>query len=136
VKLKHLDRWNELRRGKTLLYNRLLSQVDGIEPPYIEKHAKSSCNYYTIRLKDSRLNRNELRKHLESKGIQTMVYYPLSLHLQEVYRYLGHKPGDFPHSEQAQEQVLSLPMNPELSEEQIQEVVGEIKRFLIVGASS
>ena len=130
VKLKHLDHWNELRRGKTLLYNRLLSQVDGIETPYIEKHVKSSCNYYTIRLKDSRLNRDELRKHLESKGIQTMVYYPLSLHLQEVYKYLGHKLGDFPKSEQAQEQVLSLPMYPELSEAYIEEVVEGIRGFL------
>ena len=129
VKLKYLDRWNELRRAKTALYNRLLSQVEGIEPLHFAKGGKSSCNYYTIRLKDSRVNRNELRKHLESKGIQTMVYYPLSLHLQEVYRYLGYKPGDFPQSERAQEQVLSLPMYPELSEEQIEEVVKEIKRF-------
>jgi len=127
VKLKHLDRWNELRRGKTMFYNRLLSQVGGIEPPHIEKHSKSSCNYYTISLKDSRLNRDQLRKHLESGGIQTMVYYPLSLHLQEVYKYLGHKPGDFPQSEQAQDQVLSLPLYPELSDEQIEEVVKEIK---------
>lgn len=131
VKLKQLDRWNELRRSKASLYTRLLSQIDGIEPPYVEEHNKSSCNYYTIRLKDSRLDRNELRKHLESKGIQTMVYYPLSLHLQEVYKGLGYKLGDFPQSEQAQEQVLSLPMYPELSEMQIEEVVDEIKEFLI-----
>jgi len=129
VKLKYLDRWNELRRAKAALYNRLLSQVDGIEVLPFAKGGKSSCNYYTIRLKDARLNRNELRKHLESKGIQTMVYYPLSLHLQEVYKYLGHKPGDFPQSERAQEQVLSLPMYPELSEAQIEEVVKEIERF-------
>ena len=109
VKLKHLDRWNELRRSKAMLYTRMLSQVDGIEPPYFEKNCKSSCNYYTIRLKDSRLSRDELRRHLESKGIQTMVYYPLSLHLQEVYEYLKHKSGDFPQSEQAQEQVLPCP---------------------------
>ena len=127
VKLKHLDRWNELRRSRTSLYSRLLSRIEGIQPPYIEKHNESSCNYYTIRLKDTRLNRNELRKHLESKSVQTMVYYPLSLHLQEVYKYLGHKPGDFPQSEMAQEQVLSLPMYPELSEEQIEEVAREIK---------
>jgi dTDP-4-amino-4,6-dideoxygalactose transaminase len=130
VKLRHLNRWNELRRSKAALYTRLLSQVDGIEPPYLENGCKSSCNYYTIRLKDSRLNRDELRKHLESKGIQTMVYYPLSLHLQEVYKYLGHKPGDFPQSEQAQEQVLTLPMYPELRDEQIEEVVSEIKSFV------
>ena len=127
VKLKHLDPWNEMRRNKTALYTQLLSQVGGIESPYFEGHIKSSCNYYTIRLKDSRLNRDKLRKHLESKGIQTMIYYPLSLHLQDVYKYLRHKPGDFPHSELAQEQVLSLPMYPELSEEQIQEIVKEIK---------
>lgn len=130
VKLKHLDRWNELRRSKAALYTRLLSQVDGIEPPYFEKNCKSSCNYYTVRIKDSRLSRDELRKHLESKGIQTMVYYPLSLHLQEVCKYLKHKSGGFPQSEQAQEQVLTLPMYPELSEEQIEEVASEIKRFV------
>jgi len=110
----------------------LLGQVDGIEPPYFEKYVKSSCNYYTIRLKDSRLNRDELRKHLESRGIQSVVYYPLSLHLQKVYEPLGYKPGDFPNSEQAQEQVLSLPMYAELSEDQIDEVVQEIKGFLQV----
>jgi dTDP-4-amino-4,6-dideoxygalactose transaminase len=126
VKLKHLDKWNELRRSRASLYTRLLSQVNAIEPPYIEKHNRSSCNYYTIRLKDSRLNRDQLRKRLESKGIQSMVYYPLSLHLQEVYKYLCHKPGDFPQSEQAQEQVLSLPMYPELSEEQVKGIVGKI----------
>jgi len=130
VKLKHLDRWNELRRSKAALYTELLSRVDSIEPPYFEKNCKSSCNYYTVRIKGSRLSRDELREHLESKGIQTMVYYPLSLHLQEVYKYLKHKSGDFPQSEQAQERVLTLPMYPELSEEQIEGVASEIKRFV------
>ncbi|MGA2670023.1 MAG: DegT/DnrJ/EryC1/StrS family aminotransferase [Dehalococcoidia bacterium] len=128
VKLKQLDKWNELRRSKTALYTELLSRIDDVEPPYFEKNCRSSCNYYTIRLKDSRLNRNELRKHLESKGIQTAVYYPLSLHLQEVYKYMDHKPGDFPQSERAQEQVLTLPMYPELNKEQIEEVAGEIRK--------
>jgi dTDP-4-amino-4,6-dideoxygalactose transaminase len=128
VKLKQLDKWNELRRSKTALYTELLSRIDDVEPPYFEKNCRSSCNYYTIRLKDSRLNRNELRKHLESKGIQTAVYYPLALHLQEVYKYMGHKPGDFPQSERAQEQVLTLPMYPELNKEQIEEVAGEIRK--------
>jgi dTDP-4-amino-4,6-dideoxygalactose transaminase len=130
VKLKHLDRWNELRRSKTAIYTRLLSQVNDVEPPYFDRYSKSSCNYYTIRLKDSRLNRNELRKHLESRGIQAAVYYPLSLHLQEVYKYLGHKPGDFPESERAQEEVLSLPIYPELDEDQVEKIVSEIKKFL------
>lgn len=130
VKLKHLDRWNELRCSKAALYTKLLSSIESIEPPHFAKNCKSSCNYYTIRVKDSRFNRGELRKHLESKGIQTAVYYPLSLHLQEVYKALGYKLGDFPESERAQEQVLSLPMYPELPKEQIDEVVSEIKRWL------
>ena len=130
VKLKYLDNWNRLRREKASLYTQLLSQIDGIEPPYIERHNISSANYYTIRLKDSHINRNELRKHLESKGIGTAVYYPVSLHLQEVYKPLGYKPGDFPQSELAQEQVLSLPMFPELSQGQIEEVVSQVDKFL------
>ena len=129
VKLKHLDEWNELRRRRASLYTQRLSQIDGIEPPYIEEHNKPSGNYYTIRLKDSRLNRDELQKHLAAKGIQTAVYYPLSLHLQEAYKSSGYKPGDFPQSEQAQEQVLSLPMYPELSQRQIEEVASAISDY-------
>ena len=129
VKLKHLDEWNALRHRLTSLYTRLLSQIDGIEPPYVEEHNKPSGNYYTIRLKDSRLNRNELRKHLEAEDIETAIYYPLSLHLQEVYKSLGYKPGDFPQSEQAQEQVLSLPMYPELSQGQVEEVAAAISAY-------
>ena len=129
VKLKHLDEWNALRYRLTSLYTRLLSQIDGIEPPYVEEHNKPSGNYYTIRLKDSRLNRNGLRKHLEAEDIETAIYYPLSLHLQEVYKSLGYKPGDFPQSEQAQEQVLSLPMYPELSQGQVEEVAAAISAY-------
>lgn len=128
IKLKKLNYWNELRRKKAALYSKLLSGRDGIEPPFVAEFSKASFNYYTIRLKN--LSRNNLRKHLAGRGIQTAVYYPLSLHLQEAYRALGYKPGDFPESERAQEQVLSLPMYPELSDGQIQEVVAGIKEFI------
>ena len=130
VKLRHFNRWNELRRSRALLYDRLLSGIDGIEPPYVAEGNVPSYNYYTIRLKDPKLNRDDLRSHLDSRGIRTMVYYPLSLHLQQAYKSLGYGPGDFPCSEQAQEQVLSLPMYPELSEEQVERVVSEIERFM------
>jgi dTDP-4-amino-4,6-dideoxygalactose transaminase len=130
VKLKYLDSWNELRRNKASVYTRLLSRIDGVEPPFVDEQNTPSVNYYTVRLKNLDINRDELRKYLESKGIQTMVYYPLSLHLQEVYGYLGYKSGDFPQSEQSQEQVLSLPMYPEISEEQIEEVVSNLEKFL------
>jgi dTDP-4-amino-4,6-dideoxygalactose transaminase len=70
-----------------------------------------------------------VRKHLEAQGIGTMVYYPLCLHLQDAYRYLGYKSGDLPESERAQEQVMSLPMYPELSEKQVQQVVTVMNEY-------
>lgn len=130
VKLRHLDNWNQLRREKAKLYARQLNKIDGIVLPYTEKHSLPIYNYYTIRLKDSRIDRNSLRKHLESKGIQTAIYYPLSLHLQKVYEPMGYKPGDFPESERAQEEVLSLPMYPLLSEKQIEWIASAISEFV------
>ncbi len=129
VKLKHLEGWNRMRRANTSLYTKLLDKIDGIEPTYFDSRSVSSCNYYTIRISSPRLDRQKLRSHLDSRGIQTNVYYPLSLHLQEVYQDLGYKAGDFPKSERAQNEVLSLPMYPELRREQIEEVVTEIARF-------
>ena len=128
VKLKHLDHWSSLRRQASSLFTQLLSKVDGIEPPYVAEYNTTSANYYTVHLRN--INRNDLRKYLTSKNIDTAVYYPLSLHLQEVYKTLGYKRGDFPESELAQEQVLSLPMFPEISKEQIIEIVNNIQQFV------
>ena len=130
IKLRYLDDWNELRREKASLYAQQLGQLDSIVLPHNEKHSPSSFSYYTIRLKDSKIDRSRLRKHLESEGIQTAVYYPLSLHLQEVYQPLDYKQGDFAESERAQGEVLSLPMYPELSEEQIEEIARAIKTYI------
>lgn len=130
VKLRHLDQWNNMRRRHAITYTECLSDLKGIVPMRFSSEVLSSCNYYTIRINDPRINRQDLRNHLESKGIQTNIYYPLSLHLQEVYQDLGYKTGDFPESELAQQQVLSLPMYPELTEEQVQEVVTQIAQFI------
>ncbi len=129
VKLKRLEKWNAMRRHNAEIYNGLISSVRGIEPMYPGKDCVSSCNYYTVRISNHRLERVKLRNYLESMGIQTNVYYPLSLHLQQIYRSLGHRAGDFPESERAQDEVLSLPMYPELNESQIEEVVAEIANF-------
>ena len=93
-------------------YNDLLNQVDSIEPIYCKRNCKSSFNYYTINLMDSLLTRGELHKHIASNGIQPMVYYLLSLHIQEIYKYIKYNIVDLQQSEQAQEQVLRLTMNP------------------------
>src|SRR4030042_1919813 len=145
VKLRHLDDWIELRRQKAAVYTKLLNQITGIQPPYIAPYSYHVFNYYTIRLNSNlqsqsqsksesesqsqfsmshqspitKSSRDKLQRHLNSKGIATAIYYPLSLHLQEIYKPLGYNSGDFPESERAQEQVLSLPLYPELGEEQI-----------------
>lgn len=127
VKLKHLDQWIEQRRQKAALYSELLGDIDGIETPYQAEYARHIFNYYTIRLNN---RRNELQAFLTDQGISNTIYYPLSLHLQEVYQPLGYQPGDFPESERAQEEVLSLPIYAELSEEQIGVIAKAIQGFL------
>jgi len=129
VKLQYLDNWSTLRRQKAALYTKLLSVIKGITPPYIAPHNITSANYYTVRLQDQ-IDRVELRKYLSLKSIDTAVYYPLSLHLQEAYKTLGYKKGSFPESELAQEQVLSFPIYPEINVEQVAEVVERTKEFL------
>ncbi len=125
VKLRHVDDWIRLRQEKASCYAQLLEGVDGIELPYVGSGSEHVFNYYTIRVRA--LLRDKLREYLSSQGIATAIYYPLSLHLQEVYRSLGYQPGDFPESERAQEEVLSLPMYPEMSEEEIERIAKEIK---------
>lgn len=131
VKFKHLDHWSSLRRQAALWYTELLRDIDGIEPPFVTADTTTSANYYTIRLIERRIDRNELRKYLASKDIDTAVYYPLSLHLQPAYTSRGYKQGDFPESELAQEQVLSFPMFPEIDHYQVVEVVERIKEFYV-----
>ena len=129
VKLRHLDRWNDSRRLIAALYGKLLGEIDGLQTSCQQPHTDPVFNYYTIRLEDFRASREQLQQHLKSEGIDTTIYYPLSLHLQEAYQPLGYKLGDLPESEHAQEEVLSLPMYPELSEEQIQRIVKAITEF-------
>jgi dTDP-4-amino-4,6-dideoxygalactose transaminase len=129
-KLKYLENWSEMRRNKANLYSQLLAGLRGIVAPYIAEGNTTSANYYTIRLTDKNINRDALRKYLAGKEMDTMVYYPLSLHLQESYKNLGYKIGDLPVSELAQEQVLSLPIYPEIREDQVIKVVNGIKEFL------
>ena len=99
------------------------------QSPYIAPYSYHVFNYYTIRLRAYRGGRERLREHLTAQGIATAIYYPLSLHLQQVCESLGYQLGNFPESEHAQEEVLSLPMYPELSEEQVERIAGAIRNF-------
>ncbi|OGC08522.1 transcriptional regulator [candidate division WOR-1 bacterium RIFOXYA2_FULL_36_21] len=119
VKLKYLDKWNEMRRKNAKLYAELFGNYKEVLTPVVEDRIKHSFNYYTVRVK----NRVSIIEGLNKAGIGNMVYYPLCLHLQEVYKNLGYKKGDFPEAEKAQEEVLSLPMYPELTSGQVEFIV-------------
>ena len=129
VKLKYLDKWIDLRQQKASLYSRLFGQMNSIKPPYVLPNTRHVFNYYTIRLQGSKFNRDKLQKHLVNHGIATAIYYPISLHLQQIYKALGYQPGDFPESEKAQEEVLSLPIYPELGDSELREIVRAFENY-------
>jgi dTDP-4-amino-4,6-dideoxygalactose transaminase len=128
VKLRHLERWTTARQVNAERYRELFKEfrvealVQAPEEPSRQKHV---YNQFTIRAR----NRNALREHLRQRGIPTEIYYPKPLQLQPAFAYLGHKPGDFPVSETASQEVLSLPIYPELTEEQQRAVVAAIADF-------
>ena len=126
VKLKHLNQWNESRRKNAQLYNRLLSEVDGIILPTEADYAKHIYHLYVIRTK----NRDEFISELAKDEIFCGIHYPVPLHLQDAYRSLGYKKGDFPIAEKCCEQIVSLPMFPELTVEQIEYVAEKIKKIV------
>ncbi|MBI1978594.1 MAG: DegT/DnrJ/EryC1/StrS family aminotransferase [Candidatus Aenigmarchaeota archaeon] len=126
VKLKYLQEFNTKRRKNAKLYNDLLSELKGkINLPFEADYSKHVYYVYTIKAND----RDKLALFLGQNGITTQIYYPIPLHLQKAYRQLGYKEGDFPVTEKLSKEVLSLPMYPELTEEQIRFVVEKIKSF-------
>ncbi|MBN1824298.1 MAG: DegT/DnrJ/EryC1/StrS family aminotransferase [Endomicrobiales bacterium] len=130
VKLKHLDKWIEMRRKNAAIYDKLLSEVKGIEIIPEAPYGRHSYNYYTLKVKAGKEKRDALEKHLIEKGVACGVYYPLALHLQKIYGHLGHKKGDFPVSEKFQDETLSLPLYPELDKDKMGKVVAAISGFL------
>ena len=125
VKLRRLDQWNELRRHSAALYEELLGDIDGLWLPREGKDFFHVYNQYTVRTD----RRDQLREYLAGKGISTMVYYHRALHLQPVFLHLGHRAGDFPVTEKAQSQVLSLPVYPGLTEDEVRQVAAAIREF-------
>ncbi len=125
VKLRHLQTWSEARRANAAKYYELLKEVKDIKLPYIHPKAESIYNQFTIVTE----KRDELMKELQSKEIGCAIYYPLPLHLQECFAYLGYKEGDCPNSERLAKQVLSIPIYSELPEEQIRFVADTIINF-------
>ena len=126
TKLKYIKRWTESRQKNARLYNERLKDIEGIETPFEPEGTSPVYHLYVIQAD----NRDELKKYLEEKGILSGLHYPVPLHLQEAYGFLGYKKGDFPFAEKTAKRILSLPMYPELTEEQIDYVCSSIKDFL------
>lgn len=133
IKLRHLDQWNQQRREVADRYQHLLNPIPGISLPHEIAGGKSVWNQYTIRVLgggNTGEARDLLRSYLQEKGVASMVYYPLPLHLQPAYQDLGYQTGQLPLAEQASRQVLSLPMFPEMTPEQQEQVVYSLKDCL------
>ena len=126
VKLRHLSNWQRARQANAAEYTHLLNQIPGVMPPIVPEGFEHVFHQYTIRIE----RRDALQHFLSERKIGSTVYYPYPLHLQPLYASLGHKPGDFPHAERAAQEVLSLPMYPELRKEQIARGVEAIADFL------
>lgn len=130
VKLKYLTQWNDQRRQKARTYNELFNKLNANRYtlnaiPCEESYAKHVFYAYTVRV----ARRAELMEYLRNHGIPTMIYYPVPLHLQDVYKHLNYKRGDFPISEQLSDEALSLPIYPELTNEQQEYTVKKIGEF-------
>jgi dTDP-4-amino-4,6-dideoxygalactose transaminase len=130
IKLRHLERGNQLRRVHALQYNQAFEGVDDLVMPSEATYARHVYHIYAIRVQD----RNEVMRDLEEKGIGCGVHYPVPIHLQEAYRNLGYSRGAFPVSERTAGEFISLPMFPELTEAQIQFVAEAVKDSIAVGA--
>jgi dTDP-4-amino-4,6-dideoxygalactose transaminase len=126
VKLRHLPEWQRARQAHAAEYTRQFSRIPGVMPPIAPEGYEHVYHQYTIRVE----RRDPVQKVLTERKIGSSVYYPVPLHLQPLYASLGHKAGDFPHAERAAQEVLSLPMYPELRAEQIARVTETIADFL------
>lgn len=126
VKLRLLDGWVAQRRRCAARYQQMLGDFQPVTLPIIREGNESVFNYYVIRTP----RRDELKDFLQTQGISTAVYYPRCLHEQECFASLGYKRGDFPQAERAANEVLALPIFPELLDEQIDYVAAKIMEFL------
>jgi dTDP-4-amino-4,6-dideoxygalactose transaminase len=128
VKLPHLDAWTAARARNAAIYDAAFAEArlgEHLQTPHRTPKARHIYNQYVIRVAD----RDALRKHLTDAGIGTEIYYPVPLHLQQCFAYLGHAHGDFPEAERAAQESLALPIYPELTEAQLHYVVDSVAKY-------
>jgi dTDP-4-amino-4,6-dideoxygalactose transaminase len=126
VKLNHLSKWNSQRRERAAEYNRLLKSVDGaVVAPFEGQRSRAIYHLYVVRTAD----REGLMEHLKRAGIGAGIHYPIPLHLQKAYAAMNYRKGDFPVTEKAAAEIVSLPMFPQLTAGQQGRVVEEVLAF-------
>jgi dTDP-4-amino-4,6-dideoxygalactose transaminase len=128
VKFGHLDAWTTGRQKNARFYDRAFAQADlggAVQSPPPAPAGRHIYNQYVLRVRE----RNALRQHLSAAGVGTEIYYPVPLHLQKCFAYLGHARGAFPESERAADETIALPIYPELDEAQLQYVVDTVAGF-------
>ncbi len=129
VRLKHVEKWTEMRNAVAAKYAEALKGV--CVTPVVPANARHSFNYYTLRF-DTKAKRDNAQKYLTEQQISNQIYYPIALHLQEAYAHLGGKRGDLPVCDAVMDTVFSLPMYPELTGEQIKTVTDAVKASVSV----
>jgi dTDP-4-amino-4,6-dideoxygalactose transaminase len=128
VKLKYLDGWSQARQRNAAFYDAAFASAglgERLATPLRSRGGRHIYNQYVVRAQ----NRDGLRSFLAERQIGTEIYYPVPLHLQQCFAYLGYRAGDFPHSEQAAARTLALPIYPELTPEQLGYVVESVAKF-------
>lgn len=130
VKLKYLDNWNNSRIKNAGIYTKNLEGLKGLIIPKAGANNKHVFHLYVVQLAQAGIDREEFIDKLKKQDITALIHYPLPIHLQKGYQFLGYKEGDFPVTESAARRIVSLPMYPELSEEQILHVCNSIKHIL------
>jgi dTDP-4-amino-4,6-dideoxygalactose transaminase len=128
VKLNHLNAYNEARQKAAAYYDQVFAQNKKITIPFRDIKSSHIFHQYTLVLNG--VDREEFKKFLQIKGIPTMIYYPVPLHLQNAYRHLGYKEGDFPITEKLCKTVISLPMHTELDDEQLNHITSSFLDYL------
>lgn len=125
AKFRHLAKWSEKRRSNAAYYDEAFADLPQVVTPFVDPNNVSIFNQYTLRAE----RRDELQAYLGARKIGTAVYYPLPLHLQPCFAYLGYKEGALPVSERAAKEVISIPVFPELMRAQQDEVIGAVRDF-------
>ena len=129
VKLQHIEQWNERRIQHAIHYRSALAHMEQLHLPEVREHVKHTFHLYVIRT----AHRNALKAYLGEEGIQTAIHYPRALPNLPAYRYMNNKPSDFPVASKYQNEVLSIPVYPEMTEDMIRYVAEKIRAFFEQG---